>query len=1310
MPPPTTDAKAVKKAGAASDGAAKGRTREDLERLARLPAEAPHPIMRADASGRLLYANPASQTLLRHWRIRRGRLLPQSVKDTLKYALEDNAARHMDVNCGDRVFSLVFTPTPKAAYVNVWGQDITDQRKAEKALEHFDETFQTTARAVTRNEQQRLRDVLENMPDGVLVVDPTMSCVACNEQVTRLLKLPDGLLEEGKSILPMLRHMARRGDYGPGDSDTLANDRLDQALQFLDLHGSGMVELEQVDGTIIELRMSQNAKGEKVSIYTDITERRRAEKQHRQLFEAIPYGISVSSSTDDKLLYMNAAGQRLLGIKPEDVHRTAASECYTIPGEREKVWRTLKTKGKIEGMELSLKGADGQIFPALSYGQTIEFEGENAWLGIIVDITELKAAQKELRGAEERQRQILNAIPFPMGVSKWREGKLLYLNTVGQEALGVPEDKIAETHAASMYANLEDQERLSAAIKEDGRVEGMEMQIRKGDGDVFPGLVYAMRLEYQGEDAVLGTAIDVTEIKAAENRFRALLESAPDAMVIVDKHGSIVLANTRTRDLFGYEPEELANKKVEVLMPERFRARHRGHRYRFHAEPMARAMGVGMELFGRARDGREFPIEISLSPIETEQGTLVAGAIRDISTHMAAQQELRQARDDAEQAARAKAAFLATMSHEIRTPMNGVVGMIDLLGQTPMNEEQGQMLTTIKESAFSLLNIIDDILDFSKIEAGKLNMEYIPISIKDLAEGVAETLTPSADKQGLDLVCFVDPEIPRRVMGEQVRLRQILFNLVGNAIKFTAKGVVVIRADRIGAAGNRIIVRYQVIDEGVGIPADKLGSLFKPFSQAESSTTRRFGGTGLGLTICKSLTDMMEGEITVESELGAGSTFTVTLRHEVVVVEEHSDIKNGLDGVRVLLAMKDIERREFIQRYLEFWRAGVCATTDLGEAQSIAREAAAKGEPVHVIVQGLAWSNQERKRFRDVLRADERLSKTRFVSLRGERSRLDRTDIIDAITVEAMPLRRSSVLRAVAIAAGRASPEVIYDDDHAIGNVSDVLPTVEEAEARGELILVAEDNLTNQDVIRRQLNVLGFAADIAADGKEALTAWKSKAYAVLLTDCHMPELDGYELTGAIREIEKKTGKRLPIIAITANALEGEGEKCLEAGMDDYLTKPVEMTKLKRTLSKWMPSNGASRGENTGKSSARTFPEAAPAGPIDLTFLRECFGDDREMQQSVLEDFSRTTPDYMGNLQDAAAGGRARDVASVAHTVKSAARTVGAHELADLCQALEQAGKEEDWEEIGNLAAGMQPVMDRIAGFISEFKQQPVHAS
>ncbi|MBC8158573.1 MAG: response regulator [Alphaproteobacteria bacterium] len=667
--------------------------------------------------------------------------------------------------------------------------------------------------------------------------------------------------------------------------------------------------------------------------------------------------------------------------------------------------------------------------------------------------------------------------------------------------------------------------------------------------------------------------------------------------------------------------------------------------------------------------------------------------------------ELSDARDEAQAATLAKATFLATMSHEIRTPMNGVVGMIDLLRETRLNEDQLEMVGTIRESAYSLLTIINDILDFSKVEAGKLELEEVPISVRDIVEGVSETLAPNARGKGIGFSAYVDPEIPDVLIGDQTRLRQILFNLAGNAVKFTATGKVIIRADRVPSeSAKAATVRFRIIDTGIGIPEEAQKTLFQAFSQVDASTTRKFGGTGLGLSICVKLSELMGGKIGVESEPDKGSTFEILVK--LPIGEEGAFPGDGQDlkGVRVLSAVRDNDVRDLFAGYLGHWGAEVASSADIGELEATALDAASQGNPFDVVVLGSGWEPDRQSQLIKSFQGEKKLARTGFTVMRRDRRKSEREALENTVYVDSGPLRRGPFLKAVAAAAGRASPEIEYSDEMPVETKTKA-PTVEEAEARGELILLAEDNLTNQNVIRRQMNMLGFAVEIADDGVKALELLRSRSFAVLFTDCHMPNMDGFELTEVIRKGQAEGQPRFPIIAITASVLKEEVDHCFGSGMDDFLPKPLEMAKLKEMLAKWMPKTSrVPETVETAEAPAGTEPSSHEipddeAGPIDPKALKDVFGDDEETFREILVDFVDPSRAVVSDMEKALGERTAAEIGAAAHKLKSSSRSVGAYELAGLCEALEMAGKSENWEIIDEIAPQVGPAMDKVADYI-----------
>ncbi|MBC8159064.1 MAG: PAS domain-containing protein [Alphaproteobacteria bacterium] len=799
----------------------------------------------------------------------------------------------------------------------------------------------------------------------------------------------------------------------------------------------------------------------------------------------------------------------------------------------------------------------------------------------------------------------------------------------------------------------------------------------------------------------------MTESRAAAEALResqqlleGVIENSSAIIFVKDIESRYVLTNREWEKQVGVTRDQSIGKTDFDIFPEESAAA-------FHendAEVMRSGKPVELE---ETLDGdSEQRTFLSLKfPLFDRDGNVegVCGIATDITERKQMEGELVEARDAAESATRAKSSFLATMSHEIRTPMNGVVGMIDLLRQTEMDDEQTTMMGTVRDSAYSLLQIINDILDFSKIEAGKLDLETIPVSIRGAVEGVAETLAPNAAKKNILLHAFVDPAIPDWVMTDQVRIRQILFNLGGNAIKFTGtepdkRGEVMVRADLIPARiKKKAKIRFSIVDNGIGIPEDAQKSLFEAFIQVEAATTRRFGGTGLGLSICARLANLMGGAIEVESDPGKGSTFSLVATFDVSRDKEEKVEAKGrqLDDLNILIVAKHDATRELLATYLSHWKADVQVSGNIAQTVQLARNANAADRPFDVFVLDAEWTGDESDPVLEAFRNDPKLSGSKFVKLVAGRHRKTASlQLPDTVVIDANPIRRAAFLTAVAVAAGRASPEVRNDVEiEKLGPGK--VPTVEEALAQGQLILMAEDNLTNQDVIRRQLNLLGYATDIADDGQIAFEALKNKDYALLLTDCHMPNMDGFELTGAVREMEKETGGRLPIIAITANALQGEADRCLQAGMDDYLAKPVEMPLLKETLKKWMPAASASSKPAKGAGTKSGNGGSA----IDLSALTDVFGDDAETIREILSEFVAPATSNVKEIKDAFDSGSADGVGMAAHKLKSSSRAVGAHELADLCRDMEKAGKGAKLDEIKEMAPRLEPVLHEVIAYI-----------
>jgi two-component system, sensor histidine kinase and response regulator len=746
-------------------------------------------------------------------------------------------------------------------------------------------------------------------------------------------------------------------------------------------------------------------------------------------------------------------------------------------------------------------------------------------------------------------------------------------------------------------------------------------------------------------------------------RFRSLVDNAWDITWVADAERSITYLTPSSERVLGYPPDELQGRLISDFI---------------HPDDIGAVVGRLRELDGRTgesvsiearlrhRDGAWRVIgwtATNLLADPTVQGYVLNGG--DVTEARQAAEDLAAARDEALGATKVKSEFLATMSHEIRTPMNAVIGLTELLLDTGLDADQHELASGVRVSAENLLTIINDILDFSKIEAGKIDLEEVELNVPGVADDVGRILAEAAHNKGIELLVDVHPDVPTALLGDPVRVQQVMLNLGSNAVKFTSEGEVVIRVRCAKESAERVTLRFEVVDMGIGIAEADQQRLFRPFAQADSSTTRQFGGTGLGLAICRQLVELMGGQLGLISAPGEGSTFWFELslrRADRPAMAEPIDGLRTLAGRRALIVDDNATNRLILRQQLLSWGVEPVEAVDAFDAIAVAAAAVRGGQPFDLGVLDLNMPGMDGLELASVLKADPTTDAMTLFLLSSSGQRLGRAEahlhgLAGNLT---KPVRQSELFDC--LITGLNGDALIASPEKTVTAEPD------NAEVKGVILLV-EDNKMNQLVASKMLAKLGFRFDIANHGGEAVAALRSGSYDAVLMDCQMPEMDGYEATAEIRRVEG-AARHTPIIAMTAAAMEGDREKCLAAGMDDYITKPVRPEAIGAALERWI----ARPASDEAVDATATVPSDAPLDLSQIEMLRSLDDGAGAVLAEIIDQYLVQTEQGRGELLRVVAEGDPHALERAAHALKGASANIGAAGLAAVCAELEAQGR------------------------------------
>jgi PAS domain S-box-containing protein len=1217
----------------------------------------------------------------------------------LRHRLADGTERDVEVSLSNIQFG---GRTALHAIV----QDVTERRQAAQALQESEANF---------------RAFFETIGDLIVVATPQGRILFVNRAFERKL----GYTADERSGMHLL-------DVHPADRRHEAEEIF--AAMFRGERESCPLPLATRSGALlpVETRVwfgKWNGTDCVFGVSKDLSAEQDAQQRFERLFRNNPTLMALSTLPDRRFSDVNDAFLKKLGYSRDEVIGRTAGELslFPLPDQQAEVAGKLQAEGRVSEAEVLVRRKDGGLLEGLFSGEVITSQGRQYFLTVMIDITEKKRAEARVR----ENLATLNGLLESTGDSVFSLDRDLRFTSFNSHYAGYLRKRYgAEIGLGSRFDDhIRDPARREIVLANLGRaLRGERLTIEDLWTDAA-GEKHWRQVSHNPirdpDGVVSGIAVfaaDVSEHRRAEEALReerrrlaGIIEGTNVGTWEWNVQTGATVFNDRWAEIVGYTMEELEPVSIRTWQalahPENLRASGELLERHFRGELDYYACETRM----KHKDGHwVWVLDRGKVATWTDDGKplLMLGTHQDITVRKQAEEELREINRQlawatteakelavrAEMASVAKSEFLANMSHEIRTPMNGVIGMTGLLLETELSDEQRRYAEIVRTSSESLLGLINDILDFSKMEAKRLDLETLDFDLSSLLDDFAATLAVRAHEQGVELLCAADPGVPVLLRGDPGRLRQVLTNLGGNAVKFTRRGEVAIRVSTETEAAGEVLLRFSVRDTGIGIPPDKLGMVFDKFSQVDASTTRKYGGTGLGLAISRQLVELMGGTIGVTSEEGRGSEFWFTVRFAkraegAEALAEHRPPAD-LHGERALVVDDNATSREILTSRLVSWGLRVSETQDGAEALEALRRAVDEKDPFRIALIDMQMPGMDGETLGRMLLADQRLADTRMVMLTsmGTRGDARRFEEIGFAAYATKPIRHQE-LRAV-LSLALAERDGTKPAPGGIATRHSARERLNLASARRGRILLAEDNITNQQVALGILKKLGLRCDAVANGAEAVRALETVPYDLVLMDVQMPEMDGLEATRLIRDPRSAVRNHgIPVIAMTAHAMQGDREACLAAGMNDYLSKPVTPLALAEAMEKWLPTVPAHHG---------------PAVFEREALLERLMGDE-ELAQTVLGHFLEDIPHQIRTLRDLLDAENTAGVERQAHTIKGAAANIGAEALRAVALQMEEAGKTGDLAAVRACASDLEMQFEWLKDAIARTaRAHPAH--